>query len=166
MDTGPGEGDWLTYDQIAKLRGTAKVGAIRWVQRHRLRRQPGNDGLVRILVTPDVLAQTSPPRRSTPTVTPNGAAAFETALAAIREAHAGELTTLRDQLQDQRGRVERAEVTIATQTSLIGAAETRAELAEAEARDVQNKLAEMRQADDARKALGRWARLRAAWRGE
>ena len=62
--------------------------------------------------------------------------------------------------------MERAEVTIATQTSLIGAAETRAELAEAEARDVQNKLAEMRQADDARKALGRWARLRAAWRGE
>jgi len=112
---------WLTYDQIAALRGTAKIGAIRWVQRHKLRRQPGNDGLVRILVTPDILAQ-SGSRRSAPdsaqnspqNSAQNGAAAFETALTAIREAHAGELTALREQLQEQRSRADKAEAEVQT----------------------------------------------------
>ena len=152
MDTGLGEGEWLTYDQIAKLRGTAKVGAIRWVQRHKLRRQPGNDGLVRILVPPDVLAQTDAPRRSAPNSSQNGAAAFETALAAIREAHAGELTALRDQLQDQRSRAERAEA--------------RGDRLRQELDAVREELDRKREVEARRLEPSRWERLRAAWRGQ
>jgi chromosome segregation ATPase len=126
MDDGPGNGHWLTYDEIAKARGTEKVGAIRWVQRHKWRRQPGNDGMTRVLVPEGALEVTVPrPRRAKPaatdTVTDNNAVtAFEAALAAIQATHAGEIaalrgqvdaaetvaTVLREQLQDQRRQAE------------------------------------------------------------
>jgi hypothetical protein len=49
-DTGtdPGEdagtGRWVTYDELAKVRGIERIGAVRLVQRKRWRRQRGNDG--------------------------------------------------------------------------------------------------------------------------
>ena len=46
---------WLTYDEIATLKHIKRSGAIRWVQRHRWRRQTGNDGQVRALVPGDWL---------------------------------------------------------------------------------------------------------------
>jgi chromosome segregation ATPase len=90
---------WLTYDEIAEARGTEKVGAIRWVQRHKWRRQPGNDGLVRVLVPQEALVRTTlRGQQQSRTVTPlsdgGTAAVFEAALAALREAHAGELAAM------------------------------------------------------------------------
>ena len=41
MDITPGEGRWLTYRQIADLRGISKASAERLVRRHRWRRQEG-----------------------------------------------------------------------------------------------------------------------------
>jgi hypothetical protein len=46
------------------------------------------------------------------------------------------------------------------------AAEQAADQARAEAQDAAQAAAELRQADAARQGRGRWARLRAAWRGE
>lgn len=126
MPDGAGDGRWLTYDEIAAVRGTQRVGAIRWVQRHKWRRQPGNDGLVRVLVPPNALTPTTPPRRSTPTVTPDSAAAFTSAVAAIKEAHAGEVAALREHLtaraeQAEQGReaadarADRAEATLSAE---------------------------------------------------
>jgi hypothetical protein len=144
MPDGAADGRWLTYDEIAAVRGTQRVGAIRWVQRHRWRRQPGNDGLVRVLVPPDALTPTTPPRRSAPTVTPDSAAAFTVALAAMREAHAGEVTALRERLTD---------------------AQAQAYAAQEAARKAQDAAEALRQADAERRARGLLARLRAAWRG-
>ena len=48
----------------------------------------------------------------------------------------------------------------------LGAAETAAELARRHAQEAQDAAEALRQADDARRALGRWARIRRAWRGE
>src|SRR5215469_12464778 len=99
------DGQWLTYDEIAAARGTEKVGAIRWVQRHKWRRQPGNDGLVRVLIPHEALTPSALRGQQSRTVTPTvvstvtppdgAAAAFEAALAALREAHAGELIAIR-----------------------------------------------------------------------
>jgi hypothetical protein len=89
---------WLTYDDVARARGTSRDAAIRWVQRHRLRRQPGNDGRVRVFVPPNVLdsaPRQSRPRTDTPSAPPAEAAAFQAALDAIHEAHAGEVAALR-----------------------------------------------------------------------
>jgi len=153
------EGRWLTYDEIAAVRGTQRVGAIRWVQRHKWRRQPGNDGLVRVLVPPDALASTRPPRRSPPTVTPDNAAAFAAALAAVREAHAGEAAALREHLERAEKRVEEL---------LAGHELTMRRVADADARAqaAQQAVEEFRRLEDARKARGRLARLRVAWRGK
>jgi hypothetical protein len=46
---------WLTYDELAALRGIKRIGAVRLVQRHKWRRQAGNDGLARVLVPHDAL---------------------------------------------------------------------------------------------------------------
>jgi chromosome segregation ATPase len=120
MDSSDDNGRWLTYDEIAEARGTEKIGAIRWVQRHKWRRQPGNDGLVRVLVPEEALVRTAlrGQQQQSRTVTPPDgdiAAAFEAALTALQEAHAGEigairkahdsdLTALREQLRTTEAR--------------------------------------------------------------
>jgi hypothetical protein len=144
MPDGAADGRWLTYDEIAAVRGTQRVGAIRWVQRHKWRRQPGNDGLVRVLVPPDALTPTTPPRRSAPTVTPDSAAAFTVALATIREAHAGEVAALRERLTD---------------------AQAQAYAAQEVAKKAQVAADELRRADEVRRAKGRLRRAWEAWRG-
>ena len=63
------------------------------------------------------------------------------------------------QLSDAGTRIDRLECDLAD-------ALTAADVARAEAREAQSNAAELRQADAARRARGRWARLRAAWRGE
>jgi hypothetical protein len=53
MDTqadGPAVEQWLTLAELAAARGTSKASAARLVRRHKWRRQPGNDGHVRVLV--------------------------------------------------------------------------------------------------------------------
>jgi hypothetical protein len=54
------DGRWLTYDELAALRGIRRIGAVRLVQRYKWRRQAGNDGKARILVPRDAL--TAPAR--------------------------------------------------------------------------------------------------------
>jgi hypothetical protein len=52
-----------------------------------------------------------------------------------------------------------------TQTRLVDA-ERRADRAEQRAQDAQERLSKMEQAEEQRRGQGRWARLKAAWRGE
>ena len=172
MDTGAVGGEWMTYDQIAEARGTAKIGAIRWVQRHRLRRQPGNDGMVRILVDPTMLPQTGPQRRSTPTVTPDGAVLVEAANRRADEANkrADAALALADRAGDRADRAEaRAEELrrdLDAARVIAGAAQHDAQAALAEARDAQRSAEELRQAPEAvRKARGRLRRAWDGWRG-
>jgi hypothetical protein len=41
MDDSHDDSRWLTYDEIATFKRIKRSGAIRWVQRHRWRRQTG-----------------------------------------------------------------------------------------------------------------------------
>jgi hypothetical protein len=141
------EGRWLTYDELAEVRGIRRIGAVRLAQKRRWRRQPGNDGRVRVLVPPDALAQVRGTRQPRPKAegdregdrdgATSVAAAFERALTAVQEAHAVEVGALREQL---------------------GAAEK----ARAEAQGTAESL---RQADAARKARGRLRRAWDGWKG-
>lgn len=51
-----GDSRWMTYDELAKLRGITRPSAERLVQRRRWRRQQGNDRTVRVLVPVDSLS--------------------------------------------------------------------------------------------------------------
>lgn len=64
-----GDGSWMTYSQLAQARQIGRRAAIRLAQRHHLRRQPGNDGSVRVWVPADMA--TSSPFRPFPPATPN-----------------------------------------------------------------------------------------------
>ena len=63
-----GDGQWMTYGQLAEARQIGRRAAVRLAQRHRLRRQPGNDGSVRVWVPADMAA--SSPFRPHPPATP------------------------------------------------------------------------------------------------
>ena len=157
---------WATYGEIAEAKGISKRSVARMAQRHRLRRQPGNDGKVRVLISRDMLA---PPhgasQRTDESDEQSGTlqavrTAYDTALAAkdqeiaARDAAVAELRTSLDQARSElsEARMEISALTIA------------AEQAEVAARTAEERVAEMEAA--ARRGQGRWARLRAAWRGK
>jgi Alanine-zipper, major outer membrane lipoprotein len=121
-------------------------------------------------------------------------APFETALAAIEAAHARELHALREradaaqaqadrtsvQLEETEKRADRTEQAVTAERSRadalrerLDAAESRARTAEQaaeqarqHAREAEDQIQTLRQADEDRKARGRWARLKTAWRGD
>jgi chromosome segregation ATPase len=147
MDSHPPDteaGRWLTYRQIADLRRISKASAERLVRRHRWRRQEDNQGITRALVPPDWAEPTRPlpPDIRTddrpdiradgrPDVTP-ATVVLEAALAAVREAHAGEIGALRERAEAAERRVDAAD---ADRRAAIALAEqTMAVLKEAEAR--------------------------------
>jgi len=157
VDTTAGE-RWMTYAEIADMRGCSRAAAERWTQRQKLRRQPGNDGKTRVLVTPNVTEQMHPrkdPRTDPADVTP-ALAAFEQALSTIREAHAAEVAALRGAHAGEAS-------TLRDQLGLVRAA---LDQAQAEARTARHEAETLRQAEAARKARGVLARLSAALRGE
>jgi hypothetical protein len=47
------DGTWLTYGELAEIRGIDRHSAVKLVARHRWRRQKDNRGTLRILVPPD-----------------------------------------------------------------------------------------------------------------
>jgi hypothetical protein len=160
---GPEDSRWVTYDQLAEARRTSRASAIRQARRRKWRRQRDNRGNVTVLVPEDEL-------QPSPDGPPDGPAdghedsaglintlrdAFATALgardgeiAALRvviDAKEGQLVAYRDQIDAQRERLDAAE---------------------AAAEEARGAFERLQAADAARRGQGRWARLRAAWRGK
>jgi hypothetical protein len=158
-------GRWMTYDEVAAVRGTTRRAAVMLVRRHKWRRQKDNEGHTRALV-PATWAEMAEAKSSD-----NGSGhsnrypgraleVLEGALVALQEAHARELLVLRESHQGEvaslREAVDRARGELDTRvTGLQRELEAARERAEA-----------LQRADDARKARGLLARLRAAVRGE
>jgi hypothetical protein len=159
-------GKWLSYAQLAEIRGISKKAAQRLTLRHRWRRQPANDGGVLIWV-PDAAA--TPGRRTDRhdggSDGPDVATLLEDANRRADEANgrADAAMALADrtlsQLADAGTRADRLELDLATALDA-------ANHARAQAQAAQDAAEALRRADEARKARGRWARLRAALRGE
>ena len=92
-----GDGSWMTYGQLAEARQIGRRAAVRLAQRHHLRRQPGNDGSVRVWVPADMAA--SSPFRSYPPATPatpDDVDADDTPVADATPFHAQALAALED----------------------------------------------------------------------
>jgi hypothetical protein len=235
MTEGDDAGVWLTKAEFAARRQISQASADRLIRRQGWRRQPGNDGRVRVLVPEGALGgrESRPPEGYPREATPEGNDPIETILAALREAHAGEISRLTEALaraeqataaeraridalivssnglRDQiatieaklaaetaradeaeqvreaarkrahelanramalEGAADRAEAeadALRTEVTLIQATKlATAEQAHAAAQAAQERLDAMRRADAERRGQGRWARLRAAWRGE
>jgi hypothetical protein len=149
------DGRWLTYAELAKLRGIDRASAFKLALRHRWRRQKNNAGHMTVFVPSSFIDQRDASEG-------NGydlSHAFETALAAIREAHAGELAALRERVDMSRALSDRLERDLA-------AARTATDTARSDARTAQERADALRQRESAWWGQGRWARLRAAWRGQ
>ena len=133
-------GQWMTYGELARMRGIDRQSAVKLVRRQQWRRQPGNHGEVLVFVPQDSLSRPATralaqdeTRDETPGVTRPVAldnTAFETALAAIDLAHASEVAALReraDAIELSRaivqGLVDRLEVQLAEVTSRADRAE-------------------------------------------
>src|SRR5690349_5496496 len=130
------DGQWMSYGELARVRGIDRQSAVKLVRRHSWRRQPGNNGEVRVFVPADGVSRPmtrdetlDETRAETRPIAPD-TTAFETALAAIEAAHASEVTALRE-------RADAAEMSrVATQAiadkALIQLAEANKKAAQAE----------------------------------
>jgi hypothetical protein len=159
------DGEWLSYAELAERRGIDRQSAFKLAARHRWRRQKGNTGHVRVFV-PSAFAEPEDKGQDARYDVSHHLAAFEAAIVTIREAHAGEVAALREQLATARTEAD-------TSQDRAIQADTRAERAETAARDATGAarvataaLEAVHQAEAARKARGLLARLRAAVRGE
>jgi chromosome segregation ATPase len=178
---------WLSYSQIAALRGISRTSAERMVRRAKWRRQVDNQGVTKAAVP---LAYAEPERTNLPDrqgENPPDHSAFKAALAAIREAKDSEIVAkdaliaakdseaagLRERADRAETRADRAEAALTAERSRVDelmadltAAEAATERARHEAQEALQRAEGLREAETTRRARGRWARLRAAWRGD
>jgi chromosome segregation ATPase len=184
--------EWLTYREIGARLGLTVEAVRTRVRRAGWRTQPGNDGRTRVLVSDQVFVE--PVRADqegvNDRVNKTGDLTRLVTLLTAAEARVsrleGQLEAERDRVNEARSeaarlrvevaeltaRTDRAEQALDSAESRADAAEARAQAAEAgaaeahqHAREAEDALAAVRRAEEERKARGRWARLRAAWRG-
>jgi hypothetical protein len=188
-----GNGQWMTYAEIADARGIKRIAAVRLTQRHGWRRQKGNDGFARVLVPPDMLR----PERAhagniagdvtgdsrVPSLLAQTVAALETALTeangradsalaladrtltqlADADARADKLRTLLTEAEAQRD-TARGEATAAKEAAEAERDRIAGELAQAVERRTATEV-EARVLREAENARQQLGRWRRAWRG-
>lgn len=93
---------WLSYAELAEMRGITHKAAVRLTQRHGWRRQTGNDRTVRVLVPAGA------EQRQTPRQAPTSDPATVAAIAALREANAG-LVVRAERAEAEADRLRQAE---------------------------------------------------------
>ena len=171
------DGRWLTYEELAKFRGISTTSAKRLAQRSGWPQQHDDQRAVRILV---------PLERLSPGMS-GISEAFGAALAVVREAHAGEIRALREQLAEarcerdqERERARNAEESIAAERQRAETLHEQLHAAKLAAREALDAAAQARwqvaeaqqiiaslsiQADVPQEAMGRLWRLLSMLRG-
>jgi hypothetical protein len=150
--TASDDGRWMTYAELADLRGISRKAAARLTLRHGWRRQPGNDGTTRVHV-PAAMTRRQTPRTDRPLSGPSNPKAAEALAEAIRRADEANA---------------RADASLALATGLqrdLAAALAAADQARAEARAAEERAVALAEAEEARKARGRLRRAWDGWRG-
>jgi hypothetical protein len=169
------DGRWLTYDELAALRGIDRTSARRLTTRLKWPRRPGNDGTVRILVP---VRHLRPPRRTadTPASTAADIATAPAVMPAVTNQTPADLSAvivplktaidvLREQLAAANAGAGQALVLADQLTGQLADAEARARDATEAARIATDALNVARRAEEARKARGRLRRTWDGWRG-
>lgn len=139
-----GDGRWLSKAELGQLRGISPASADRLARRNGWRRTHGNDKRTRILVPgPFLNSSYDIPTPRPPEKPERPPPEVEVApLIAVLDAA---LAALREQLDRERSRADRAEAREA---------------------ELRQSLDALMQVNSSRKAKRRWARLKMAWRGE
>ena len=146
------DGRWMTYAELAELRGISRKAAARLTLRHGWRRQPGNDGATRVHVPDAAMTRRQTPRPDRPStlLSDDEDALVEAARRADAAIALAERLTA--QLTEAGARADRAEA--------------RADQERLRADELRDRLEAFRQAEAERQARGMLARLRAALRRE
>ena len=184
------EGRWMSYAELAQLRGIDKQSAARLTFRRRWRRQKDNHGTVRVLVPPEWQEPQDTSGDASRDISPDFATAIEAVTEAFEAALSAkdrEIVSLREQWEramayldaersradELRERLDRLGVKLTDAQAELATAQDQAEAANALAEaaqlghgEAEADAAELRQAETERRARGVLARLRAAWRGE
>jgi hypothetical protein len=141
------DGRWMGYGELAEIRGIDRTSALKLSLRRKWRKQKTNDGQVRVLVPLDWI------------VTKDSATASGAADKAIFAAAVASLTA-----RSERAEAE-ADRTIAAAEAQVAAVQAHVDTLAEALRQAESRLAEATERERERRRLGRWARLRAAWRG-
>jgi hypothetical protein len=161
MDNGgdADDGRWLTYAELAEARDIDHQSARRLASRQKWRRQRDNHGIVRVYVP----ATQAEPHRSQKDMSADKSVDTTADISHIVSVLEAAVTGLREraELADGRAELERARADRAEQARY--AEQARAERAQAAAESAEAEAAALRKEDQARRARGLWARLRAAW---
>jgi hypothetical protein len=151
MDNPPDAADGvelMTYAELGARRGIGRASAERLARRRKWKRIPGNDGVTKVAVPRDwatLAPGDNPEDIRTRRVDP---------VPALRAA----VEELRHQLRREGDRADKAEARVERVEGIVRELQTSLDQATAEAET-------LRQAEAERAGQGRWARLRAAWRG-
>jgi len=140
----PPDGRWMTLAELADVRRISKASAARLMRRRRWRRQPGNDGQIRVWVP----TEADKPADSRPDAVADIRADVMEVIRPLQDA----IGALRLQLDEANARAAKADL--------------RADVLRGRLEAAQQRLHAVEAAETARRAKGRWARLRAAWRGD
>jgi hypothetical protein len=160
------DGQWLTLAELADARHTSEASATRLVRRHeQWQPQRDNQGHVRVLVPTEAL--TADVREDVlEDVRQQDSEAVMAAVAGLI-ARAERAETEADRHRERAdAAAARAEAALQGERSRADGFRSQLDTARADLQTAKGDAAELRRADEARKARGRWARLRAAWRGE
>jgi hypothetical protein len=171
------DGRWLTYPELAAVRGIDKPSAIRLATRKKWRRQRDNRRVVRVLVPPEWLSPRyqSMERSSDDDMDQSSDRTdFAAALAAVEAAHADEVAALHGQIAGLKTMADRTLAELADANTRADQERERVtdlqrelDVVRATAEEAQDDAEELRRARyEARKARGLLARLRVAQRGE
>jgi hypothetical protein len=171
----------LSVPELAAKRRISEQSAARLVRRRRWQRRTDADSVIRILV-PDATADTPNRPRGTQPAIEVLRMAVESLTERLRRAdedirHERERADKADaDARQAEARVQVLEVEVGSKLQAAQERAARAEgvrdaaletanRADARATAAEDRLADMERDNDARRALGRWARLRDAWRG-
>jgi hypothetical protein len=127
---------WLSYSQIAALRGISRASAERMVRKHRWRRTVNNHGVTVAAVPVDYAepsAATPPEQAAEPPADRGVAEAFAQALAAVEAARSAEASALRERAEVAEIRADRADAALAAERQRADELRLRVEHFQAEA---------------------------------
>jgi len=176
---------WMTYGELGRARGISVTSARNLAYRRNWRRQPGNDGTIRVAVPLDETE-----RRNRNAAVEDGVHELEAAVTQLRSelarerlradaateaaacssAQLAQATAQVEKLQSVASLAKLLKVSLERALTAEEAArdrtETALERAELALADAQAEAAALRQAERERRGQGRFDRIKAAWQGK
>jgi hypothetical protein len=165
MDAPGDDHRWLSYSELAQARSISRPSAVRLVRKHRWPRRTNNAGVITVAVPVAFTVADDRDHRDRPGDRPSDRPDDRPgALAVLAEANA------RADEANKRADVavalaDRTLVQLAEAHTENGKLRDRLDQARGEATEARQQAEALRQAEAERAGKGRWARLRAAWRG-